>query len=108
MKVEPKLTRAQVKEWCPKPRGLEEPGNHAKMPSMQYENAGPKELEDNRRLTQEISAAFKRIKSYANDDPKDPEKGPRFVIQWRMFANASNPNINNPAQCGCGCSCGCA
>ena len=45
---------------------------------------------------------------YANDDPKDPEKGPRFVIQSRMFANASNPNINNPAQCGCGCSCGCA
>jgi hypothetical protein len=105
MQVEPKLTRAQALEWCPKPRGLEDPGNHATVPPMSNENADPKAFEDNRRLTKAIVAAFQSIKQ--SDDPKDPEKGPRFVIQWRMFANASNPNNGKPDHCGCGCSCGC-
>jgi hypothetical protein len=105
MQVEPKITRAQAKEWCPKPRGLQEPGNHAAVPAMSKENADAKALAENRQLTGEIVAAFKRIKK--SDDPTDPEKGPRFVIQWRMFANASNPNNGKPDHCGCGCSCSC-
>jgi hypothetical protein len=107
MQVEPKLTKAQAVDWCPKPRGKEDKGNHARIPAMTNENADtdPKAYEENRQLTREIVAAFQRIKK--SDDPKDPERGPRFVIQWRMFANASNPNNGNPDHCGCGCSCAC-
>ena len=41
-------------------------------------------------------------------DGDNPETGARFVLQWRIFPNASNPNVNKAEQCGCGCSCACA
>ncbi len=105
MKTEPKVTRAQVKGWCPKPRGNQEVGHHAEIPALEYENANTTGgFDENRKLTLAIIAAFKDIKKR---DGTDPETGPRFVLQWRIFPNASNPISRDPSQCGCGCSCGC-
>lgn len=105
MQVEPKLTKKQVTDWCPKPRGTMEPGNHDKVPGLTKENADAKALAENRQLTKEIAEAFRRIK---DPNAKTPQER-RFVIQWRMFANADNPNIYKVGaeQCGCGCSCSC-
>lgn len=104
MKTEPKLTRAQVKGWCPKPRGNQDPGNHSEIPGLRNENADKQGFDENRELTRRIVAAFQEIKKR---DGTDPETGPRFVVQWRIFPNASNPISRDPNQCGCGCSCGC-
>ncbi len=104
MRTKPKATRAIVKSWCPKPRGDQDPGEHAEIPGLDYENADPKGFAENRELTRQIVAAFQAIKKR---DSADPETGPRFVIQWRIFPNASNPISADPNQCSCGCSCGC-
>ena len=106
MQVEPKKTGREVLDWCPQPRGRQVPGNHATVPPLSEENADVAASAENRQLNKLIHAAFEIIKK--SDDPTDRVKGPRFVIQWRMFANASNPNNGNPDHCGCGCSCGCA
>ena len=98
MKTEPKVTKEQALSWCPKPRGDQEPGNHAEIPAMHYENAasaGGKDAE-NRELGRHIIDTFKTYKP-----------GDRFVLQWRMFPNASNPANDRPDSCSCGCSCGC-
>lgn len=106
MKTEPKLTKAIVKSWCPRPRGEQDPGNHARVPPLEFENAASAGKDaENRRLNDEIIKLFRTIKER---DGKDPETGPRFIIQWRIFPNAANPIASDPNQCGCGCSCGCA
>jgi hypothetical protein len=105
MQVKPKYTKKQVTEWCPSPRGLQAPGTHKDIPPLIDENVDAKGYAENRQLTQEIVAAFRRIK-----DPNAKALADRrFVIQWRMFPNANNPDISKglPEQCGCGCSCGC-
>ena len=105
MKTEPKVTKAQVKSWCPRPRGVQDPGNHARIPALEFENAGSTGKDaENRELNRRIIEVFKAIKQR---DGENPETGPRFIIQWRIFPNASNAIANDPNQCGCGCSCGC-
>jgi hypothetical protein len=97
MKTDPKVTKQQVLDWCPQPRGLQEPGNHSEIPAMRYENAGSVGKDkENRDLSKKIIAAFKEGKPSG-----------RFVLQWRMFPNAAHPDANKPDGCGCGCSCGC-
>jgi len=96
MKTEPKVTKEEVLSWCPEPRGEQDPGNHAEVPPMRYEDAKSKgKYDENRKLSQEIIATFKKAKP-GNE---------KFVLQWRMFPKA----IPNQAEdsCGCGCSCGC-
>jgi len=106
MKTEPKLTKAEVKSWCPRPRGAQDPGTHARIPGLEYENASSAGKDaENRKLNEEIVKVFRGIKQR---DGTDPETGPRFIIQWRIFPNASNANASDPNQCGCGCSCGCS
>ena len=43
---------------------------------------------------------------------KPPDnKGPRWVIAWRIYPNKENQNIVDSitnGSCGCGCSCGCS
>jgi hypothetical protein len=105
MKTEPKLTKAQVKSWCPRPRGDQDPGNHARIPALESENASSTGKDaENRELNRRIVEVFKAIKQRDGDNP---ETAPRFVIQWRIFPNASNAIASDPSQCGCGCSCGC-
>jgi hypothetical protein len=60
---------------------------------------------ENLRLRDRILSAFKEVKQQY--DSSDPETGPRFVLQWRIFPNSKNAIANDPNQCGCGCSCGC-
>jgi hypothetical protein len=106
MKTTPKLTKAQIKSWCPQPRGDQEPGHHGEIPALDHENANTTGgYAENRELTEKILEAFKAIKKR---DSEDPDTGPRFVLQWRIFPNALNTNSADPNQCGCGCSCGCS
>ena len=106
MKAEPKVTRAQLTSWCPEGRGSQPLGYHHEIPALEHENARSKgKDEENRELNERLQAVFREIKKERDTD--DPETGPRFVLQWRIFPNASNPKINDPGQCGCGCSCGC-
>ena len=58
MKVEPKKTRREVLDWCPQPRGLQLPGNHAAIPPLSEENADAAAYAENRRLNTLIHAAF--------------------------------------------------
>jgi hypothetical protein len=102
--AKPKMTLQQVLDWCPEPRGLQPTGTHAPVPAMTGESADGQQIEVNRELGRRIAEVLKELKK--NDDPNDPDKGPRFVIQWRMFPNGSNTYVQN-GQCGCGCSCGC-
>jgi hypothetical protein len=111
MKTTPKLTKAQIKSWCPQPRGDQAPGHHGEVPALDNENASTPPAggytggyDENRQLTEKILEAFKSIKKR---DSEDPDTGGRFVLQWRIFPNALNPNSRDPNQCGCGCSCGC-
>jgi hypothetical protein len=69
-------------------------------------NPGDPIYDQNRALSQAIIDTYRKIKE---PNLKPGQEG-RFVIQWRMFANANYPDINKslPDQCGCGCSCGCA
>jgi hypothetical protein len=107
MKTEPKLTKSDVKSWCPKRLGGAEPdGIHAEVPKLINENAESKGKDiENLRLRDRILSAFKEVKQQY--DNSDPETGPRFVLQWRIFPNSKNTIANDPNQCGCGCSCGC-
>jgi hypothetical protein len=108
MKTTPKVTLAEVKSWCPVPRGNQTPGHHANVPPLDNENApSPGGYDDNRTLTQKIVTAFLNTKPVDPVVSGIPDSGPRFVIQWRIFPNASNPIAADPNQCGCGCSCGC-
>jgi hypothetical protein len=103
MKTEPKVTVAEVKSWCPKRLGGDQPdGIHAQVPALVNENAKSRGKDvENLKLRDAVLAALRQIK------PGD-SAGPRFVLQWRIFPNASNPNSADPNQCGCGCSCGCS
>jgi hypothetical protein len=102
----PKVTRRDVMDWCPVPRGKQPKGVHEEVPEMTGENADtdPAGFAQNRILAKQIATALHTLKK--NDNPADDDKGPRFVIQWRLFPNASNPKAAAD-QCGCGCSCGC-
>jgi hypothetical protein len=95
MKTEPKVTKDDVLSWCPKPRGDQDPGNHAEIPPMRLEDAKSKGKDvENRELSKKLVETFERYKP-----------GDRFVLQWRMF-----PKLDSAApsdSCGCGCSCGC-
>jgi hypothetical protein len=51
---------------------------------------------ENNLLKDAIKKAFKENKinkSRNNDDPNNPDKGPRFVLAWRMYPNANNTHI---------------
>jgi hypothetical protein len=101
----PKVTLQQSLDWCPEPRGLQPKGTHAPIPPMTGENAeAAGQGEVNRQLSDRIAQLMHEMKK--NDDPNDPNAGPRFVIQWRMFPNGANKYVQQ-GQCGCGCSCGC-
>ena len=105
MKAEPKVTKAQLKSWCPAPRGNQPAGYHHEIPALEFENASSKgKDEENRALNKRLAAIVQEVKGRDSDDP---ETGARFVLQWRIFPNAANPNVNKAEQCGCGCSCGC-
>jgi hypothetical protein len=107
MKTEPKVTLAEVKSWCPKRLGGDQDdGTHAGVPGLINENAKDygKDTE-NLRLRDQVLSAFKQVKQ--KYDSADTEHGPRFVLQWRIFPNASNKIASDPSSCGCGCSCGC-
>jgi hypothetical protein len=60
---------------------------------------------ENRDLAAAIRAAF-RAAGKPNDDLLDPDKGPRFVLTWRMYPNKNNTKVGVLGSCGCGCSCG--
>jgi hypothetical protein len=108
MKTTPQQTKADVKSWCPQPRGDEQPGHHHEIPALDNENAAKTNgYAQNRQLTQAIVDAFHKVKPIDPVVPGVPDSGPRFVIQWRIFPNASNPIAADPNQCGCGCTCGC-
>jgi hypothetical protein len=101
----PRVTLRQILDWCPEPRGVMPKGSHAPIPTMTGENAeGAGEADVNRQMGDRIAQVLHEMK--VNDDPSDPNAGPRFVIQWRMFPNAANKQVQ-AGQCGCGCSCGC-
>jgi hypothetical protein len=103
MKAEPKVTRAQLRSWCPEPRGNQPLGYHHEIPAMEHENASSEgKDEENRMLHRRLAAVVGEVKGRDSDDP---ETGPRFVLQWRIFPNASNPKSNDAGQCGCSCGC---
>jgi hypothetical protein len=97
MKTEPKVTKDDVLSWCPKPRGDQQPGNHAEIPPMRLEDAAssPGKVAENRALGDKLVQAFQQNKQGYD----------RFVLQWRMFPKLDP--AGPPASCGCGCSCGC-
>ncbi len=108
MKTEPKVTKDFVKGWCPKRLGGDQDdGTHAQVPRLINENAKDygKDIV-NLQLRDRVLSAFREVKQQY--DSSDPEHGPRFVLQWRIFPNASNEISKDPNQCGCGCSCGCS
>jgi hypothetical protein len=107
MQTMPQLTLAVVKSWCPQPRGIEQPGHHHEVPPLDNENADAAGNAENRLLTKQIVAAFQAIKKIDPVVDGVPDSAPRFIIQWRIFPNASNPIAADPNQCACGCSCGC-
>jgi hypothetical protein len=111
MKTSPKFTKNQLISWCPQPRGSQPIGHHSAIPALDNENSETPPAggyvggyEENRLLNQKLLAAFREVKKRDGDDP---ETGPRFLLQWRIFPNAANPVSSDPNQCGCGCSCGC-
>ena len=97
MRAEPKVTKEQLKSWCPEPRGNQPIGYHHEIPALEHENASSRGKDtENRELNDKLVAVFREI------------KGDQFVLQWRMFPNAANPKTHSPESCGCGCSCGCS
>jgi hypothetical protein len=107
MKTEPKVTKADVISWCPKRlHGDQDDGTHADVPGLTNENAVDYGKDTvNLELRDQVLSVFRKVKQ--QNDSSDPETGPRFVLQWRIFPNASNQISRDPNQCGCGCSCGC-
>jgi len=98
MRTEPKVTKEQLVSWCPEPRGNQPVGYHHEIPALEFENAASRDKDaENRLLNQKLLATFREFK-----------KDDRFILQWRMFPNASHPAVKNPDGCGCGCSCGCS
>jgi len=95
IQTRPKLTKKQITDWCPTPRGLQTPGHHAQISPMDDENAASQgKVQENRILGDKLVETFKQFK----------QPNGRFVLQWRMFPNAADTSSYT---CGCGCSCGC-
>ena len=97
MKTEPKVTKergAELVSQTPRGSGAWQSCRDSR-DALENASAGGKDAE-NRELGRHIIDTFKTYKP-----------GDRFVLQWRMFPNASNPANDRPDSCSCGCSCGC-
>jgi hypothetical protein len=116
MKAVPKKTKADLQSLLPKRLGggqgdVPLPGgspgemgqSHAAIPSL-ISDTDEKSGSDgqNRTLNTQFRATMNQFKP---PDNPDPDKGPRFVLIWRMYPNANNDVIKNSSNCGCGCSC---
>ncbi len=115
MKADPKRTKDQLKKLLPKRLGGGQddvplaggPGQmgqfHAAIDRLISDtDARPGADAENRNLNTAIDAALSNCKPVDN---ADPDKGPRFVLIWRMYPNANNDVVKNSSNCGCGCSC---
>ena len=93
--TKPKLTKEKMKKWCPYPKGDQPEGEHAEVPAMHNEDAGPEGHRENNALSLALVKTFR-------DNKKTHDK---FVLQWRMFHKLDN---DPEASCSCGCSCSCS
>jgi hypothetical protein len=106
--AQPSVTQADAAGWNT-PSTAENDGVHQQVPALTQENAANNQsaFNANRQLGQALIAQLKQKKGVDPAVAGHPKSGTRFVLEWRIFPNAENPNVGHEAQCGCGCSCAC-